>query len=90
MADSCTLRPSALQQGHSPALVLPPASLAFLAAGQVPPEIMLVNLPNAPLTFPFQLFLGSLNDEPSSIPCAAPWKSGLLFPTSHHLCAVSA
>eukprot|EP00972_Heterocapsa_arctica_P011836 1734349-Heterocapsa_arctica.AAC.1 len=24
------------------------------------------------------------------MPCAAPWKSGLLFPTACHLCVVSA
>ena len=61
------------------------ASLAFLAAGQVPPEMMLTNLPKVPLILLFQLFLGSLKDEPSSILASAPWKSGLLFPTSRHL-----
>eukprot|EP00972_Heterocapsa_arctica_P060395 8906021-Heterocapsa_arctica.AAC.1 len=52
--------------------------------------MMLTNLPKAPLTFPFQLFLGSLKEDPSSMPCAAPWKSGLLFPTACHLCAARA
>eukprot|EP00972_Heterocapsa_arctica_P111020 16344834-Heterocapsa_arctica.AAC.1 len=79
------LRPSALQCGHSPALVPSPERLAFLAAGQVPPERMQTNLPKAPLTFPLQLFLSSLKDVPSSIPSAAPRKSSLLVPTARHL-----
>eukprot|EP00972_Heterocapsa_arctica_P050913 7483166-Heterocapsa_arctica.AAC.1 len=64
MAVSGTLRPSALQCGHSAAFVPSPVRLAFLAAGQAPPEMMQTNLPKAPLTLPLQLFLSSRKEVP--------------------------